>query len=318
MKKNPFLLGAFLTTCAAIFAKDKMPDLRNLWEEQDINKRMALQDYMQTVIDKTLTAEYMKFFENVSETTKNPVLLFYDQTLDRIIQQIANEKPAPGTVSIWYLYNMGFIIKTPTVCFGVDINHHRGLKLEPYLDFLVITHNHNDHYTIPLMHAMTANKKMVISNFFPNPGYTKAASKTHEIKGVTIHCGESDHNRFLKKFTMPMEIVCPTGNRKFVFFTSGDTCHHSFLERKSDKIDLYAVHPYNGMIALEAAKKIDADLTFIVHLHEMTHEYNKWRWKYADGRRVLNDFQKQNRKAYIPVWGEKFVWDGTKVLVIQK
>ena len=318
MKKLSYISGVLLTTCVSLFAKDKMPDLRNLWVEQDAKKRIELQDYMQSLVDKTLRAEYMTFFENSSSPTSNKVLQYYDASLDRILEQLPNEKPAPGTVTIWYLYNMGFIIKTPTVCFGVDINHRKGEKLEPYLDFLVVTHNHNDHYTLSLMRAMTANKKLVISNFFPNAGYTKAPSKTHEINGVTVHCGESDHNKVLRKFTMPMEIICPTGDRNFVFFTSGDTWNHSFLEKKSGKIDLYVVHPFNGMTAVKAAQKLDANLTFIVHLHEMTHEYNKWRWKYADGRWQLDVFRKNKRNAYLPVWGEKFIWDGSKIHVTQK
>ena len=318
MKKIPYILGTFLTGFAAVFAKDKMPDLRNLWKEQDMKKRMALQDYMQTIIDKTLTADYMKYFENRKSAAVNPIFRYLDQSLDRILEQLPKEKPAPGTVVIWYLYNMGFIIKTPTVCFGVDINHRNAELLEPYLDFIVGTHNHNDHYTIPLMQKMNAAGKLVITNYFPNPGYTKAESYTHTVNGVTIHCGESDHNPRLKKFTMPMEIICPTGDRNFVFYTSGDTYHHSFLKPVTDAVDLYVVHPYCGMSAAEAAKQVNAKLTLVVHLHEMTHEYNKWRWKYADGRNTLELLQKENRNAYIPVWGEKFIWDGKTLRLNQK
>ena len=316
MKK--YIAGMLLVLGVSLFAENSTLNLTDLWLEQDTKKRMELQDYMQTLVDKTLSAEYRKFFENSSSSTDNKVLQYNDAALDRILKQLPAEKPAPGTVTIWYLYNMGFVIKTPTTCFGVDINHRRGDKLEPYLDFLVVTHNHSDHYTLSLMRAMSANKKLVISNFFPNAGYTKAASMTHKIKDVTVHCGEADHNRILKKFTMPMEIICPTGDRNFVFFTSGDTFRHSFLEKKSDKIDLYAVHPFNGMKAIEAAKKLDAKLTFIVHLHEMNHEYNKWRWKYADGRWQLDVFRENNRNAYIPVWGEKFIWDGSTIRTVQK
>lgn len=310
MKKLSFISGTLLAFCSTIFAKDNTPDFREFWNIQDMKSRITLQDVMQNWVDKTLTAEYMAFFNVPEKKTENPVLQFNDHALERILQQLPNEKPEPGTVTIWYLYNMGFVIKTPTACFGVDINHRKGEKLAPYLDFLVVTHNHNDHYTLSLMREMTASGKMVISNFYPNPGYTKAPSMTHEINGVTIHCGESDHNNRLRKFTMPMEIICPTGNRNFVFFTSGDTCHHSFLQNKSETIDLYAVHPRNGMSAIEAAKKINAKHTFIVHLHEMTHEYNKWRWKFQDGRNELAIFDEQKKNAYLPVWGEKFIWDG--------
>ena len=90
------------------------------------------------------------------------------------------------------------------------------------------------------------------------------------------------------------------------------------FEKRSEKIDLYVVHPFNGMKAVKAAEKLDAKLTFIVHLHEMKHEYNKWRWKYADGRWQMDVFRENNRDAYLPVWGEKFIWDGSKIHVTQK
>ena len=313
-KKLCLLLGF----CSSAFAAENTYDLKNLWTQQNREQRIILQDFMQKLIDKTLKAEFEKFDDNRNETTKNPVLIHYDQTLDRLLKQIPETKPVPGTVVIWYLYNLGFIIKTPTTCFGVDIHHRRAELLEPYLDFLVVTHNHNDHYFMPLLRAMTATKKLVISNFFPNAGYTKAAEQTHQINGITIHCGEADHNSVLKKFTMPMEIICPTGDKKFVFFTSGDVCHHQFLNKKSESIDLSAVHPSCGMEAIEAAKRINAKLTFIAHLHEMGHEWNKWRWTFEDGRRQLNIFREQNKDAYLPVWGEKFIWDGSEILTNQK
>ena len=213
---------------------------------------------------------------------------------------------------------MGFVIKTPTVCFGVDIHHRNAEKLEPMLDFLVTTHNHMDHYSMPLMRAMNAAGKPVVSNFFPNPYYTKAAEKTHEIKGITIHCGEADHNQRLRKFTMPMEIICPTGDKKFVFFTSGDCGDHTFLKAKSKEVDLYSVHPRCGMSAIDAAKQVNAKLTFIVHLYELSHEFNKWRWKFQDGKDEVEIFKKDSYKAYVPVWGEKFIWDGIKTEGCQK
>ena len=132
---------------------------------------------------------------------------------------------------------------------------------------------------MPLMRKMNAEQKPVISNFFPNFGYTKAAEFTHNIKGVTIYCGEANHNDRLKKFTMPMEFVCPTGDKKFVFFTSGDCYNHEFLNKKSEKIDLYAIHPRCGMIPVNAAQRLNPELTFIGHLQELGHEINVWRWQ---------------------------------------
>ena len=286
-----------------------------MWLERDTTVRESIQDAMQSRIDTTPKKEFDDFDENPECATGNPVLQFYDQSLARLVREIPATTVKPGTAVIWYLYNMGFVIKTPTACFGVDIHHRHAVELAPLLDFVAITHNHGDHYSMPLLHAMSAAKKPVISNFFPNFAYTKATSYTHTFNGVTIHCGEADHNPVLKKFTMPMEFICPTGDREFVFFTSGDCRTHEELYRKSARINLYAIHPRNHMTPVKAAEKLEPELTILAHLQEMGHEVNMYRWKFSDGRYEVNEFNKIGKKAYVPVWGEKFLWDGEKIHV---
>ena len=292
-----------------------MPDnnFSDMWFETDRIKRENLQDAMQNIVDKTSKREFDSFDENPELKTDNPLFQYYDNSLERIIEDVPGTQVAPGCVVIWYLYNMGVVIKTPQVCFGVDIHHRHAIKLEPLLDFIVITHNHLDHYSVPLLRMMNENEKAIVSNFYPSFAYTKAAEFTHNINGVTIHCGEANHNNKLKKFTMPAEIVCPTGDRNFVFYTSGDCYSHEFLSRKTDKIDLYAVHPRCGMTAVCAAQKLEPEMTFILHLHELGHEINEFRWEYSVGRCELAEFEKTGLKAYVPVWGEKFLWDGEKI-----
>ena len=161
---------------------------------------------------------------------------------------------------------------------------------------------------------MNASGKMVLSNFYPASGYTKATEFTRESNGVTIHCYEADHNSILRNFTMPMEFICPTGDRNFVFYTSGDCCSHEFLRKKSDRIDLYAVHPLCGMLAKDAALTLEPEMTFIAHLQELGHEVNRFRWRFSDGQHELDEFQKIGRNAMVPLWGEKFLWDGNRII----
>ena len=200
----------------------------------------------------------------------------------------------------------------------VDFQEMDQEKLEKLLDFVAVTHNHLDHYSMPLMRKINAAKKLVISNFFPNSGYTKHHEYTHKLPGVTIHCYEADHNKRLRKFTMPMEFVCKTGDKNFVFYTSGDCWSHEFLSKKSDRIDLYVLHPRCGMKPVNAAKKLDPELTFIGHLQEMGHEINRFRWQFSVGRVELENLKQINKKAYVPVWAEKFIWDGEKITGCQK
>ena len=284
-------------------------DFSLLWKRTTgSEERLELLDAFQRIVDKTPKAEFDAFDDDAKLSTKNQVLDFYDKVLERILADIPATKLEPGTVAIWYLYNMGFIVKTEESCFGVDIHHRNAVKLEPLLDFILVTHNHNDHWSMPLLHAMGKAKKPIISNFHPNSYYTKASSFTHEIKGISIHCGEADHNSRLRKFTMPMEIVIPAGKSKFVMFTSGDCSDHKFLEKKSEAVDLYLVHPRCIMEASEAAKRLNARLTFIVHLQELGHEINVYRWPFSVGFDEMSKFKEIGYNAYMPIWGEKFLW----------
>ena len=293
-------------------------DFTQMWVTSDGKRRKKLQDIMHSIADKTLAAEFSEFDNEPEAKSNNPVLQYYDLSLQRLLDDIPKTVVEPGTVMIWYLYNMGFVIKTPSCCFGVDIHHRHAVKLEPLLDFVATTHAHEDHYNPELLQKMIEKGKSSVSNFFPAKGYTQAAPFTHEFNGVVIHCGESDHNSKLPKFTMPMEIICRTGDKQFVFFTSGDTSDHNFLQKQSDAIDLYAVHPRCIMSASDAAERLNAKVTFIVHLYEMAHEYNRWRWSFKDGRDEVEKFRQQGMTAYIPVWGEKFLWDGEKLNFCRK
>ena len=317
MNRKKFLSFLFLG-CSLFLGAADVPDFKQMWNESDEVKRCVLQDLMQARIDKLPKAEFDNFDKDPAVKSDNPVLKFYDAALERVLADIPATKVRPGTVVIWYLYNMGFIIKTPESCFGVDIHHRNAVRLAPLLDFTAVTHKHGDHFSKPLLNEMNSLKKVIISNFFQNPGLTKSPEYTRKLPGgITVHCGEADHNSRLKKFTMPMEFVCKTGDKEFVFFTSGDVCSEKFLKRKSEKIHLYAIHPRCGMLTIKGVKRLDPQMTFIGHLQELGHEINRWRWSFAVGRKDQQILDKIKKSAYVPVWGEKFLWDGEMVSTVK-
>jgi hypothetical protein len=67
------------------------------------------------------------------------------------------------------------------------------------------------------------------------------------------------------------------------------------------------------MKPLNAAKKLAPHTTFIVHLLEMGHPVDRWRWSFDHGRGVKEIFDQEKLDSCIPVWGEKFLWDGEKL-----
>lgn len=305
-----FQFSSILSFLCIFASAGDVAALHRIKSEKDPAIRAELLDRMQQLANRTSKDEFDTFDYNPKLKTNNPLLKFYDETLDRVKQDVINTQVSPGNVAVWYLYNMGFIIKTPTACFGVDIHHRRAVELAEVLDFVAITHNHLDHQSIPLLREMNRLNKPIISNFFENRFYTKEIEHTHRIADVTICCGEADHHsKKLAKFTMPLEIICPTGNRNFVFFTSGDCSDEIYLHRKSEQIDLYAVHPFCGMKAVQAAKKLTPRMTFLVHLLEMSHEVDRWRWTVENGRSEQKIFDQEKLNSYIPVWGEKFIWN---------
>lgn len=107
VKRNLIFIGLCLAICAIADV-----NLQALWRTGDPAERVRLQDTIQRYSDQTTHTEFMTFDADTSVKTKNPLLLFYDAALERILRQIPEEKPAPGTVTIWYLYNMGFVLKT--------------------------------------------------------------------------------------------------------------------------------------------------------------------------------------------------------------
>ena len=292
--------------------------LKQLPLESDPGKREELRNLQQSLIDQVTKAEFEAFDNTPDALSDNDLLNFYDSICDRLLTDIPATVLHPGEAAVWYIYNHGWIIKTARSCFGIDVHHRRAELLEPLLDFVVITHNHNDHYNMELLKAMTQSGKLVISNFFPNPGYTKAVSFTHQLNDVTIHCGEADHNQKLRRFTMPMEIICAGEEQDFVFFTSGDCFSSDFLESRSNAVNLYAIHPYCGMNPADAAKKLSPEMTCVVHLQEMGHEINNWRWTVDHGKNAVAAIEEAGFNAYTPVWGEKFLWNGKKLLMTVK
>ncbi len=135
------------------------------------NERRALWDKIQSYSDNLVNTTFRDYLERPEEAASLmedtiPILYFYREAFDKVLFEVKNSKVENGSTLIWLLYNMGFVVKTPSGCFGIDIDHRLAEQLEPYLDFLCITHNHGDHFNRKLLEAMVKSGKPVISNFY--------------------------------------------------------------------------------------------------------------------------------------------------------
>ena len=242
--------------------------------------------------------------------TRFPVLGRLEAAFEKVAQEakytVVDDVSHPA---VWYVYNMGLIVKTPQTLFSIDLHHRRAEELAPLLDFALITHNHNDHYTERFKYAMDRlQHKPVVNNFFDNygvadrknGGYTRA-KKTFHFGDVTIKTGLCDHNSYLIDYTTTFEIQMGD----FTLFHSGDCSSHAKL-KVSRSPDIWVFHPRCGMNVAEACEAaIRPKKAVIAHLQELGHSKGRWRWTYRDGLNEKAKIEGVGFPAIMPLWGER-------------
>ena len=277
-------------------------------------------DLRQSEIDEVTPKDFTSYWKMGSSVQPSEILAYtsrfkaigrlekaFDQVFDEARATVVTDLNRPA---IWYLYNMGLIVKTPKTMFSVDLHHRRAEDFAPFLDFALITHNHSDHYTERFKDAMDrVQRKPVVNNFFCNygvkdrtlGGYTRAKRKVLEYGDVKVITGLCDHNWYLIDYTTTFEIHIGD----FTLFHSGDCCSHA----KFDLIrrpDMWVFHPHCGMKAAVACQEtVRPKLAVIAHLQEMGHAKGRYRWTYRDGLNQKAEIEAAGFAARMPLWGER-------------
>ena len=210
--------------------------------------------------------------------------------------------------AVWYVYNMGLVVKTPKSMFSIDLHHRRAEEFAPLLDFALITHNHDNHYTERFKVALDGvQRKPVVNNFFDNygvpdrrlGGYTRARTKTFRYGDVEIITGLCDHNSYLVDYTTPFEVH--VGD--YTIFHSGDCSGHEKLH-VTRQPDIWVLHPRCIMDAVKGcAEAVRHRLAVVAHLQEMGHARDRYRWTYRDGLDEKARIEAAGFKAAMPLWG---------------
>ncbi len=248
-----------------------------------------------------------------------PMLAFYHLSFDHVLQAIKEEHVENGTACIWNLYNMGYIIKTPTVCFGIDVNHRWAEKLEPYLDFLCVTHNHQDHYSMALIKAMLKVGKPVYSNFITG-GCTSKIATDYQYNNVKIHVSITDHNNsgMLNNFVSVFTFECGEDSGNFTLLHTGDSNfkpeqYTNILPHVNVLIPRYAPNALAENNILGNGKgQTQADYVLVSHLLELTHiDEADCRWGLKSG--LIRAANLNCKKAIVPMWGEKLIWKNNQL-----
>jgi len=273
-----------------------------------ISKRFEAMNILQRAADSCSNIDFKTYLKSdnpqfCTQTEQNGIYYYYKAAFDKVKKEIEKTKVKRGTVAVWLLYNMGYVVKTPTSCFGIDICHKYGHLLANDIDFLLITHNHGDHYTAALIAAMENAGKPVVSNFIGNK-YKVAGKSELKFGDIDIHTSLCDHNATLVNFVVSYEIDCGPATNNYKIFHVGDACNFEQIEPIGN-VDLFIPHLSVGLDIPKAVQIIQPRIVLLSHVLEMNHAVDKWRWSYQFGVDKCRSIKQPN--VFLPVWGEKIL-----------
>ncbi len=216
-------------------------------------------------------------------------------------------------VAVWLLYNMGYVFKTPTTCFGIDICGREVEQLAPDLDFLLVTHQHEDHYSEPLIRAMLAQQKPILTSWFD--GSTLVNQSTNcSFRDIRVKVDIGDHHREQtdqQNNMLRFEVDCGPSANGAVIYHSGDGNNQEKMHPEKP-VELFIVHVAVGMSVPAAIEQMKPKMTLLSHVLELGHSPvppHAWRWSYDYAFDVIRNIPE--REATVLTWGERWLLPGT-------
>jgi hypothetical protein len=303
--------------------------MTQLWSTSSLNFEIKREDAfnkIQSYADKCSAAYFKTYLNSTDAQCEN--LEKYDLTLfayraafDKVLEEVKTTQVKNGTTVIWMLYNMGYVIKTPSACFGVDISHRWAVKLAPYLDFVCITHNHSDHYSKPLYDEMFKLNKPVLSNYLrsgQNYQYTTTTSTSFKIGKIGIFTNMNDHNATLKNFVTTYQFNCGEDGGNLVIMHIGDSNFTPSQYNIKEPVDIFIPRyapnsTANSIIENNIiGQKVKPKYVLLSHILELAHEgVEESRWSIQLGLERASKLDCGN--SILPFWGEKLVWENGKL-----
>lgn len=297
---------------------------QELWSTSPLSfdaKRSGALNKIQEYADGCLSDYFTVFLNGYEQASKNmekaePVLIYYRSAFDRVLEGVKSSTVENGTAEIWMLYNMGYIVKTPSGCFAVDISHRWAKELAPYIDFLCVTHNHADHYNKDLIQAMFDLGKPVFSNYLQDESYayTSKVPADYTMGKFKIHTSITDHNNSgLSNFVTVFYIDCGEDSGNFTLIHTGDSNFNpeqftNIASRVNVLIPRYAPNALteNNIIGTGRGQ-VEPDYVLLSHILELSHadsEDSRWTMEQAWERasKIHCD------RTYVLMWGERLVW----------
>ncbi len=282
-------------------------------------ERLALWGILEAYSNSLENTTFIKYMESSEEEAVNmedtiPMIYFYREAFDKVLHEVKQTKVEAGTTLVWLLYNMGFVVKTPSGCFGIDIDHRLAEQLEPYLDFLFITHNHRDHFSPKLLEAMNNNGKPILSNFYEkDQRYLSTTATNYTIGDFTIHTDISDHltNPKLPDFVTLFRIDCGEDSGNFSILHCGDSGfnpeHFKNVQGAVSMVVLRWGAPRESNILGSGEGQVETNYAALSHLIELRHKpYPHGQASISKTLEHLPTVKCEN--TILPFWGEKMTW----------
>ena len=243
---------------------------------------------------------------------QHPGLFYLRRATSHALTDIHNTKVKQG-LAVWHIYNMGYIFKTPDACFGIDIHVRESDLIADVLDFLLITHEHNDHWASPLIDTMLAANKPVITRWragtiiINEPSELLFGSCRVKVDIGDHHIEQPDKHNDMLMF----QVDCGENANNCTIYHSGDGSN--FLKMVPDKkVDIFIVHVQVGMSVEDAIHHLKPRLTFVSHVMELGHSPkppNAWRWSFEYAYDRIKNIPID--KAVVLTWGERWLMSGT-------
>ncbi len=281
-------------------------------------------DAIQDASDRLSPFTYLKY---VSSWKKPPSraehleqthpALYYLRTATRYAIRNIQTTDVKQGLAVWYFYNMGYVFKTPDTCFGIDLHFRDAEQLADDLDFLLITHQHRDHYSTAMLDAMLNVGKPVITRWYPGSILVKQPGEfTFGHVRVKVDIGDHRHYLHLPRFgvnnTLMFQIDCGETARHCTIYHSGDGGYYPKMT--PDKpVDIFIAHVHLFFMSLEKAiHHVQPRITFVSHVLELSHSSTfpfpmRWSFEHAFKRvEHVNDTE-----TLILTWGERWLLPGT-------
>jgi hypothetical protein len=240
-------------------------------------------------------------------------LAYLRMAIQRAIQDIRATQVQQG-IAVWYLYNMGYVFKTPHACFGIDLHARDAAMLADDLDFLLVTHGHRDHVSTALFDAMIAADKPVVTRGYPGSLVVKKSTEfTFGTIRVKVDIG--DHHRHLPIVSwnnmLMFQIDVMEGETRRTIYHSGDG--NRFSKMQPDRpVDLFIVHVQLPMDVGDAIAYLSPKQTIISHVLELSHSAGfplPLRWSFDFAFDEVAELDEQT--TLLLTWGERWMFPGT-------